>query len=314
MKLLNRPRAEPVRGRSPRWAGAWARALGLAACVAVWGGNAGCMLIPRLGTDPNGDEFGQMWYLGGAGTFGNIGTIDVPKGLRQAGYRGAIEVFGWQSIFGGTIRDQIDRERNVEQARRLAHEIEAYSRTHPGRPASIIALSAGTGITTWALELLPEDCHVGNVIFLSSSLSRGYDLTAALRRVDGRLYNFHSARDPVLRYGIAIAGSVDRETFSPSAAGLYGFSLPADPSAEVRQVYKRRLQNRPYQSTWARWGYRGYHTDSTNVGFVQHIVAPLVMKRLDPDETPIASRPPAPAAAAPAAQPAPTSQAAAPRR
>jgi len=255
------------------------------------------MFIPRLGTDRTGHEYGQTYYVGGAGPFGNIGTIDVPKGLRRAGYKGAIEVFGWQSILGGTLRDQIDRERNEEQARLLAERIQQYLDEHPGRPVHIVALSAGTGIVTWALEMLPEGCRVGNVVFLSSSLSRGYDLAAALKHIDGRLSNFHSSRDPVLRYGVAITGSIDRESFSPSAAGLHGFSLPLDADEDVRQLYKLRLRNRPYQSSWARYGYRGYHTDNTTVEFVRHVVAPLVVQALAP------AQPAAVSGSAPAPQP-----------
>ena len=39
----------------------------------------------------------------------------MPEGLRKGGYRGAIEVYPWQSWIGWTIRDQIDRYRNDER-------------------------------------------------------------------------------------------------------------------------------------------------------------------------------------------------------
>jgi pimeloyl-ACP methyl ester carboxylesterase len=240
---------------------------------------SGCTWISYLGTDPTGSEFGRTYYVGGAGPFGHVGTIDVPNGLRQAGYRGSVEVFAWQSVVGGTLRDQIDRSRNEEQARRLARRIQAYLRRYPGRPVNLIALSAGTGIVTWALENLPDRVHVNTVVFLASSLSRNYDLTRALRHVDNKLYCFYSADDPILRYAVPIAGSVDRERFSPEVAGLLGFVLPPNASEETARLYDTRVQNMPYRRHYARYGYRGRHTDTTSVEFIQYVVAPLLTRQ-----------------------------------
>jgi len=235
-----------------------------------------------LGTDPTGREIGKTFFLGGAGPLGSVvGSVDVPRGLRKGGYRGAIEVFGWQSVFGGTLRDQMDRSRNQGQAERLAQRIKDYLDHYPGRRVNIIGLSAGTGIATWALESLPPEYDVGSVVFLGSSLSRQYDLTTALRHVDGRLFCFYSPKDPVLRFGLRIAGTVDRETFEPNAAGLSGFALPADVDDETRQLYRRRVRNRPYHERYRQYGYYGYHADSTSSEFVAKIIAPLLKAPLD---------------------------------
>jgi len=68
----------------------------------------------------------------------------------------------------------LDRSRNESEARRLAERIELYMDEFPGRRANIIALSAGTGIATWALEALPSKYHVGPWVS-RSALSRDYD-------------------------------------------------------------------------------------------------------------------------------------------
>jgi pimeloyl-ACP methyl ester carboxylesterase len=253
----------------------------------------GCTLITYLGTDPTGQERGMTYYLGGAGTFGHVGTIDVPHGLREAGYDGGLEVFGWQSILGGTLRDQLDRQRNLGQARRLAQRIQNYLDRFPGRPVNIIALSAGTGISTWAIESLPEGVRVRNVVFLGSSLSRDYELSTALARVDGALYNFYSPRDSVLRYGVPVAGSVDREFDGPAVGGLYGFRLPPLNKPDAREIYRLKLRNMPYRAAYARYGYKGGHTDSTTTAFVRSVIAPLIMKA-PPAESPNGHEPPAP--------------------
>lgn len=260
------------------------RLLLLAGCLGMCGG---CALTARLGSDPTGREWGKVFYIGGAGPLGNVvGLMDVPKGLRKGGYRGAIEVFGWQSVLGGTLRDQMDRERNIEQALRLARRIADYVEEYPGRRVDIIALSAGTGITAWALEALPDDVGVGTVIFLSSSLSRHYDLTKALRHVEGRLYCFYSRRDPVLRYGTPVAGSVDREMWQPHVAGLSGFALPREADDATRRLYRAHVRNRTWEARYARYGYRGYHTDSTSPRFVARILTPLLRDPLTPGEPP----------------------------
>ncbi len=243
-------------------------------------GATGCSLISHLGTDLRGASLGKTFYVGGAGPFGNIGTLDVPAGLRDGGYEGAIEVFGWQSWLGGTLRDQLDRKRNKGQARRLARMIRRHLDRYPNSRVNIIALSAGTGVATWALERLPEKYRVANVVFLGSSLSRQYDLSKALRRVDGKLYNFYSTRDRILRYAIALSGSIDGEFQGPNVAGLYGFAHSRRSDAPTRALYAAHVRNLPWRRAYARFGYHGLHTDGTNPRFIARIVTPK-LTRLD---------------------------------
>ena len=264
----------PFRTHQTRNVAASARLLGTALLLPML---AGCTWMSYLGTSDHGRELGKTFFVGGAGPLGNVtGTMDVPRGLRKAGYRGAIEVFGWQSVIGGTLRDQMDRNRNEQQARRLAGRIQDYMDTYPGRRVNLIGLSAGTGIITWALESLPEEYHVGTVVFLGSSLYRRYDMSNALGCIDGHLHCFYSARDRVLRFGLPLAGTVDRKVYTSSAAGLYGFATPADAPDEVRELYRQRLRNRSYDSRWRRYGYGGGHTDAVAPRFVEHIIAPLL--------------------------------------
>jgi pimeloyl-ACP methyl ester carboxylesterase len=239
--------------------------------------SSGCAWMSYLGTDESGSDLGRVYFIGGAGPIGNVvGTFDVPRGLREAGYQGSIETFGWQSVVGGTLRDQTDRERNLDQAQRLAQRIVDYMNEYPGRRVDIIALSAGTGIATWALESLPEGYSVGSVVFLASSLSRTYDLGAAMQRVDGRIHCFFSPRDPMLRLGLPITGSVDRQSGFAAAAGLYGFLLPPGANLDQRRAYVVHLRNHPYRTLYRRYGYFGMHTDSTSREFIAAVVSPLL--------------------------------------
>ncbi|MEW6249837.1 MAG: hypothetical protein AB1716_04265 [Planctomycetota bacterium] len=255
----------------------------------------GCTMISHLGTDERGRHLGRTYFVGGAGSVGNVvGTFDVSRGLRKAGYRGSVEVFAWQAVLGGTVRDQIDRSRNESQGRNLAARIQGYTLRYPGRPVNIVALSAGTGVATWALEALPKNCRVRNVVFLASSLSRDYDLTAALRRIDGRLHCFYSDKDPLLRYGLPITGSIDRESTNFGAAGLAGFIVPRHASEAARALYTEKLRNHPYKEEYAKYGYHGWHADSTSYEFIAAVIAPLLEGRNaalgTPPDQPRASR------------------------
>ncbi|MBN2445705.1 MAG: hypothetical protein JXO22_03210 [Phycisphaerae bacterium] len=270
------------------------------------GTGSGCTMLTRFANDPGGAEFGKTFYVGGAGPVGLVvGTESVPRGLRQAGYLGAIEVYGWQSWVGGTLRDQMDAYRNRREASRLADRITAYCDQHPGRPVNIIALSAGTGVVSWALAALPADVSVQSVVFLGSSLSREYDLAPSLAHVSGYLWSFYSPTDPILRYAVPITGSVDREFVWGGVAGLYGFAPPEDASNDVRALYKERLRNLPWRQAYARAGYEGRHTDGVKAEFVAaHMYPLLITRRQTPeslDSTP-SKEAPNPAQAVPTSQ------------
>jgi hypothetical protein len=243
-----------------------------------------------LGSLEQDPSQGRTYFVGGAGPLGNVvGTRSVPSGLRRAGYHGSVEVFAWQSVLGGTLRDQVDTHRNRKMARKLSRRIAAYRAEYPDAPVSVVALSAGTGVAAWAVEALPAGCTIDNVVFLSSSLSRRFDLTEMLRHVDGHLFVFTSTRDPVLKYGVPMVGTVDRKYTGERIAGLGGFLLPQRPTDETLDLYRAKVRNRPYRVSYSRWGYHGLHTDAASIEFVQFVVAPLVMDGMG--QTPVARAP-----------------------
>jgi pimeloyl-ACP methyl ester carboxylesterase len=251
---------------------------------------AGCTWMTEFGSSSEGAEHGKTFFVGGAGSIGAVaGTFDVPAGLRKGGYRGAIEVFGWQAYLGDALRDQVDRERNIQEAQRLAERIAAYMQERPGRPVNLIALSAGTGVATWALESLPAGRRVERVVFLSSSMSRDYDLTTALLRVRSGLFNFFSPKDPLLAVLMRSVGTVDRGTWVGEAAGLSGFAEPPGASPQSRSLYQALVRNIGYREEWSRYGYFGLHADSVAEEFIREVVAPVVMAGREPGDWDVTS-------------------------
>jgi|GEM_PF-657673 len=255
--------------------------------IFLWLSAAGCSDLVKFAVDktqPQGEKIrGITYYLGGAGPVGNIGSFDIPRGLRRAGYQGHFEVFPWQTISHAT--DQIFIARNRSKAQDLADDIRRYRRLYPDAPIHLIALSAGTGVATFALEYLPESIDIETVIFLGCSMSSKYDMTRALRRIRGRLYALHSTADEVLKNVVWYTGTVDRASSDAGIAGLEGFYTPGNLFPDTERQYLK-LINVPYRSEFDSAGYGGGHTSATSTDFVQRYLAPAIMG----DPTPLLGR------------------------
>lgn len=217
---------------------------------------------------------GITYYLGGAGPIGNVGSLDVPNGLQEAGYDARVEVFPWQGLTHAG--DQINVSRNREKGAELASQIRSYRRAYPNNKINIIALSAGTGVATWALEYLPEGVQVDQLVFLGCSLSSRYDLTRALRRIQGNLYVIYSPNDPILSKVVWYTGTVDRAPAEEGVAGLRGFRLPPVPGPDTEREYSK-VHNVPWRIDFSDAGFDGGHIDCTSREFVREYIAPVIM-------------------------------------
>ncbi len=218
-------------------------------------------------------KYGITYYVGGAGPVGHVGSWDVPRGLADAGYRGLVEVFPWQSITHAG--DQMNLARNREKGAELAERIRRYRRKYAWQEINIIALSAGTGVATFAIEYLPESLKVNRVIYLGCSMSSRYDLTRALKRISGGLYVLYSPHDRILRDVVWYTGTVDRNSATEGVAGLEGFRPPnrrPDTESQYAKVF-----NVAYRDEFTLAGYGGGHTDSTRRDFVRDYLADVIM-------------------------------------
>ncbi|HUN82432.1 MAG TPA: hypothetical protein VMV81_13090, partial [Phycisphaerae bacterium] len=191
---------------------------------------------------------GITYYVGGAGPIGHVGSWDIPRGLAEAGYQGYVEVFTWQGITHAG--DQINLSRNHSKGAELAAEIRTYRRRYPNQKINIIALSAGTGVATFALEYLPEGVEVDHVIFLGCSLSSSYDMTRALRRVRSGLYCLYSFHDAILKNVVWYTGTVDRSAGDEGIAGLEGFHMPRFKGNDTERQY-HKIVNIPHRSEFS---------------------------------------------------------------
>jgi len=184
---------------------------------------------------------GYIYYLDGAGGGGMFSNWSggLRKGMLDAGYTGAAEIFRWNTGMGVVADQDSSVEYKRGKASECAQRIQRYAREHPGAPVTLVGLSAGTAVTVFVLEALPPACPVENVILCGASIASDYDLTRALQRVRNRMYVFTSERDAVLAFLVPIAGTADREAGSIPAAGLSGFRMPVRASAETRTQYAK---------------------------------------------------------------------------
>ena len=229
------------------------------ALLAIALAGAGC------GARGAAEPFGKTFYLGGASNV-DVLSCGVPEGLRQAGYRGDVQIFIWTISFNPLL-DQLLTINAKARAGLLAHEIEAYHERYPDNDINMIALSAGTGVAVWALEDLDDGVCINNLVLLGSSLSHDYDVSEALRHVAGSIYVYHSPHDMVLET-VRVVGTIDGKR-GVDSVGQVGLTPP--PGAADRIV------NTAWSRAYLRYGWAGGHTDCTNTTFVRQVVGPLIV-------------------------------------
>jgi len=206
-------------------------------------------------------------FLDGAGWF--MGDGPVRSGLSAAGFAGPVERFEWSSYFG-PIPDHIIAGPNHPKVKALADRITALRRQDSRGKIILISLSAGSGILIPALERLPQDVMVDDVVLLSPSISSERDLTSALSHVKNRLYATSSPYDPIL----AAAPSAGLEGGRP--AGVDGFRLPRRAGPAERQAYAK-VVNLPWRAEYVAYGWDGRHVSVTHSDFIRVVIAPRLL-------------------------------------
>lgn len=226
--------------------------------------------------DPK-EQFGRTWYIDGAGNWG-FGLVDVPVGLQEKGYQGAVTNHRWSLTFNPAL-DQTLRFIAKGSGRSLGKEITAYLKRYPTADANIIALSAGTGVCVWAVENIEPPYKVNNLILVGSSLSSKYDMRKVLANTRGNVYVYHSPNDPVLSGPVRLLGTIDG-TYDDSA-GLVGLNGPGYSSGRIKNVG----WTRQYVSL----GWTGGHADCVNRRFVAGELAKHIVRQRNESARPTKS-------------------------
>jgi pimeloyl-ACP methyl ester carboxylesterase len=192
-------------------------------------------------------------------------------GLRDAGFAGALDSYDWTCANPG-LGSLLAYKRNQAEAQKVADLIVERAKKQPGLRIIITGHSGGTGIAVWALEKLPADVKIDELILLASALSPGYDLSPALAHVRGKCYSFCSENDiVVLGTGTKMLGTIDG--VKTAAAGQCGFCFPA--TGDAKQYDK--LVQKAYDKSWMQYHNFGDHMGCMLRVFSQKVIAPLVV-------------------------------------
>jgi pimeloyl-ACP methyl ester carboxylesterase len=221
---------------------------------------------------------GYVCYLDGAGGGGALRNWSggIKDGLVAAGYRGAAEMYDWETGLGALVDQDADVAYKRRQADLVTARLDKIVQPYPAAPVSLIGLSAGTAVAVFTLEALPADRSVDNVVLLGASIAANYDLTNALRHVRHKLYIITSEKDVVLSFLVPMTGTADRQA-DVTAAGLAGFTLPPDTGEETQRLYRQKIVTIRWTTAFERDHNFGRHLDNVNKEFVRDHVAPLLL-------------------------------------
>ena len=231
---------------------------------------AGCWQAPKPTVQES--ERGLVWMFPGVGG-GPWSLQGAYRAFRDAGVDGDIRIHEWD-LPGYDILGRLQRiAENRAQAARVAGEMAAYRREHPAGRIDLVGYSAGGGIALLVAAALPDDVRLRNLILVQPAVSPTYDLTAALRHVDGRLVSFNCPSDWLtLGLGTELFGTVDRQL--TAAAGKDGFELEtAVPDSALRaKVFQRRWSP---EMLWS--GHIGNHVNILLYAWNRKYVAPYLL-------------------------------------
>lgn len=226
------------------------------------------MLVGLLGCSAGKPDRAVVFYCDGAGWY--TGSGRVRAGLNEAKYDCKFVRFPWSTLLGpGT--DHFIAARSSVTARRLARRIEDYHNKYPAADIHLMGLSAGTAVVLNALEQLPTNVKVKHVVLLASSASSTRDLTPAMRRVTGNLYNTVSRTDAILN---ALVANADGGSGPP--AGRAGFRKPRPGRRDTDAAY-RRVINLPWQPAYLAYDWEGGHVSATSPKFIRSVIAPRML-------------------------------------
>jgi pimeloyl-ACP methyl ester carboxylesterase len=211
----------------------------------------------------------QPWLLHLPGIGGHLPLDDhLIHGLQDGEVPGWLEMYDWTGKDRGLIA-LLQERRHDEQSTHVAAMIAEKAKAWPGLHITLTCHSAGCGIAVWALEKLPDDVVIDDLVMMQSALSPDYDLSKALRHVK-RAYALNSELDIVLSHGTSTAGTVDG--VRTEAAGFGGYKMPA--GADAKQYEK--LTQFQYQDGWMRFDDIGDHIGPMTYRFARFMTAALI--------------------------------------
>jgi hypothetical protein len=232
----------------------------------------GCATLPPQANGPLPPGSTYIYHLPGiAGD--SIFDRKWTEALTEGGAAHRVEICDW-TCNHHWLAAMYCTDRHQSQAQNIADRITARRKLDPTGRVMITSESAGAGIAIYALEKLPRDVMVDDVVLVSPATSSDIDLSRALSHVRGKMYYFDSPIDVLtLCLGTKIFGTIDQKR--TLGAGLIGYHPPATADTAA---YNEKLVEVQYDLSWSRYGYLGTHLSGMSSAFALHVVAPLLVR------------------------------------
>jgi pimeloyl-ACP methyl ester carboxylesterase len=244
------------------------RTIALTACLALGGCASGPAVVPPR---PVSASHTYLIELPGMG-----GVTDVDKdflhGLKEGGVADRTEINDWTgpNKWIAAVRAW---DHNRIAAKQVAEKIAARVRDDPSTQIVIAAWSAGSAVTIWALEDLPDDVQVQSVLLIEPAVDPNHDLSRALRHVRGHLFAVETFSDVfALGIGTMMFGTSDGGANTP-AAGCVGFNRPAGCD---RAEYKKLLEL-PWKLEYLNRGDVFGHVMPMSAAMAREVWAPMLV-------------------------------------
>jgi pimeloyl-ACP methyl ester carboxylesterase len=214
---------------------------------------------------------GLIWMFPGI-EGGEWSLAGARKAFRDAGVQSAIQTHEWNYPFGWLL-NLIDYQANLKTAQEDARQIIQYRRAYPDRPIDLVGYSGGAGVALMVVEALPEDIKVRNVLLVHGAVSPDYNLTEALKRIDGKIINYYSPWDWfILGVGTRLFGTMERvKTDSAGKVGLNPETAIFDPELRPKLIQHR------WTKEMFPTGHYGGHFPILSYGWNKNFVAPYLL-------------------------------------
>ncbi|GJM23694.1 MAG: hypothetical protein DHS20C16_01090 [Phycisphaerae bacterium] len=203
---------------------------------------------------------------------GPLALSEARRAIRDGGVESRIRTHDYGRPFG-LFANLMAYDSNRDAAANIATQIVEYRVKHPSTPIDLVGYSGGGGMAVMVAEALPEDVRLRNVVLCQPAISPDYNLSKALRRVDGKLVNMYAPNDWfMLGLGTSLFGTMDRQYVE--AAGKNGFTEPLvldDP-----ELAEHFLQQK-WTPDLIMKGHGGMHTGILSYGWNRETVAPWVV-------------------------------------
>ncbi len=199
--------------------------------------------------------------------------LGATKAFRDAGVTAELRIVDWETPFFAAMQHLQDYAANREHADDIAREMRLYRLQHPEATIDIVGYSGGGGVAVMVAEMLGAEVRPRNVVLVQAAISPRYDLTAALKRIDGQLVNLYCPSDWfILGLGTQTFGTIDRA--NTASAGKDGFQVSA---AVPDESLRAKLVQRGWDAEMIRTGHIGNHGGILLYAWNKQYVAPWLL-------------------------------------